>query len=317
MKKSILIAAVFGTLAVTSCKKEEPTPPPVNNTSSLSNYFTNNLNDEKQAFTINASTYNEIVGAEGVKIMIPANSFKDASGNNVTGNMTIELIEILDQSKMILTGMPTTSNGSLLVSGGQLNVKATQSGSQVYLKNTSSIQVMVPTSAPDMNMALFDGITDSNGDVNWVPLDTDTSGAADSVIVVQDSTGGSWGNYYYFNWSDSTLGWINCDYFYASPDPLTTLSAALSSDYDATNTAVYIHVSSINSIAPLWYDGTNFASYTNSIPVGLSVTVVCISEINGDYFSAFVPVTVTANMVVPVTMNATTLAAIENDILNL
>jgi hypothetical protein len=49
----------------------------------------------------------------------------------------------------------------------------------------------------------------------------------------------------------------------------------------------------------------------------MAVTVVCISEISGNYYSAFVPVTVTTNIIVPITMTATTLADFEAAVANL
>lgn len=247
--------------------------------------------------------------------MIPANSFEDANGNLVSGTVTLSLIEILDQSSMILMGMPTTSGGDILVSGGQLNLTATQNGSTVYLADAAAITVMVPTSGYDPNMQLFEGIADTEGDVDWILSVDDSTSLPDSVGFVPDSTGGFFGGYYYFDWTDSTLGWINCDYFYLSGDPLTTLTADLDAAYNNTNTAVYLHFSSLNSIAPLYWDGTNFSS--NSIPENEVLTIVCISEISGTYYSAFVPVTVSANLIVPVTMNATTLSDIETAINNL
>jgi hypothetical protein len=111
------------------------------------------------------------------------------------------------------------------------------------------------------------------------------------------------------------MGWINCDYFYSSGDPLTSLTADLDAQYNVSNTSVYLHFTSMNSVASLYYDGTNFSS--TSIPENMQLTIVCISEISGSYYSALVPVTVTSNLVVPITMSATTLADFEAAIANL
>lgn len=316
MKKLFLNSALAFTVVFVSCKKQEIIPPPAS-TSNLESYFDDNRSDAVQTFTINASTYSQFTGMNGVTVSVPANSFKYANGNPVTGTITMNLIEILDQSSMILMGMPTTSDGEILVSGGQINLTATQNGSQVFLNENASISVFVPTTNIDPSMQLFDGIADSNGDVDWILSVDDSTSFPDSVGFVPDSSGGSFGGYYFFDWTDSSLGWINCDYFYSSPDPLTTLSADLDTQYTASNTAVYLHFSSINSVAPLWQDGPYFSSYLNSIPVGMTVTVVCISEISGQYYSAFVPATVSANIIVPVTMNPATIADIEADIDNL
>lgn len=313
--KKLLLIFIAGSLFTVSCKKDdpnEPEPDPTPTTSNLSSYFDDNLNDKKQSFTINAGTYNQFTGENGVSIIVPANSFVTAGGTPVTGNITMSLIEILDQKNMILSGMPTTSNGQILISGGQINLTAKQGTTPVYLADNASIGVMMPAPNPDFAMQLFDGVVDSDGDVDWI-LSTDSTGTADSITVINDSLGA----YYYFDWADSGLGWINCDYFYSSPDPLTTVHVSTDSAYNQTNTAVFLHFSDINSIAQLWHDGTYFSSYNNSIPLNMSVTVVCISEIDGNYYSAFVPVTVTSNIVVPVTMSPTTLGAFETAVGNL
>lgn len=312
MKNLFLIALALFTVVFTSCKKDEPpTPTPEPTTSNLGGLFTQNLNNAKQTFTFNASIYNEIVGQNGVKVLIPANSFKYANGSTVTGTITFELIEILDQASMILMNKPTTSNGQILVSGGQLKLTATQSGNPIYLKANASVTVMVPTSSPDFAMQLFDGTENGNGQVDWILSVDDSLGTPDSVIIVNDTTT----TYYYFEFDDSTLGWINCDYFWNNPNPQTTVSVNLPDDHVYTNTAVYLHFSTINSVAFLYYNGTSFS--ISNIPEGVQATVVCISEISGTYYSAFIPITVTTNHIESPTMNVTTLADIQATIASL
>ena len=316
MKNLFLIALALFTLVFTSCKKDEPpTPTPEPTTSNLSGMFTQNLNNAKQTFTFNASVYTEIVGQNGVKVLIPANSFKYANGSTVTGTITFELIELLDQASMILTNKPTTSNGQILVSGGQMKLTATQSGSPIYLKANASVSVMVPTSNPDFAMQLFDGTENGNGQVDWILSVDDSLGSPDSVIIVNDSLGGSWSDYYYFEFDDSTLGWINCDYFWNNPNPQTTVTANLPTGHGQTNSNVFLHFSTINSVAGVYWNGTTFL--TTGIPVGTSATLICISEISGTYYSAFIPITVVTNHVENPTMSVTTLADIQATIASL
>ena len=315
MKNLLLTSTIIVSLLAASCKKEEPQPEPVPTTSNLGGLFDQNVTDAKQNFTINASIYNEIIGDNGVKIMVPANSFEDANGNIVSGNVTLELIEVLDQTSMIMMNKPTTSNGGILVSGGQIKLTASQSGSQLFLADNAYLDVMVPTTNADPNMLLFDGTEDSNGDVDWILSTDDTTGYADSTIIVTDSTFLGSSDYYWFSWTDSTMGWINCDYFYYDSNPLTNVYCDLEAQYDYTNTACFIHFSNINSLASLYWSGTNFSS--TGIPETTVATIVCISEISGNYFSAFVPITVTTNLTVNPTMSATTLSAFEAEVDNL
>lgn len=314
MKNLLLTSTITLSLLAASCKKEEPQPLDLP-TSNLSGLFFQKLNDAKQNFTINASVYNEIVGDNGVKIMIPANAFEDANGNIVTGNVTVELIEVLDQTSMIMMNKPTTSGGNLLVSGGELKLTVTQSGNKLYLSDGSALDVMVPAANPDPNMLLFDGTENSEGDVDWILSTDDSTGFADSTVIVTDSTFFGSDDYYWFSWTDSTMGWINCDYFYNDSNPLTTVTLDLDAQYTVSSAACFLHFSTINSVASFYWDGTNF--YANGLPETMTATVVCISEIDGDYFSAFVPITISTNLIVQPTMTATTLADIETAIDNL
>jgi len=314
MKNLLLTSTVVLSLLAMSCKKEEPQPQP-QPTSNLEGLFDQNIIDAKQNFTINSSIYNEIVGENGVKIMVPANSFEDANGNIVSGNVSLELIEILDQKSMILLNKPTVSNGEILVSGGQIKLTVTQSGNKLYLSDGAALNVMVPTANPDPQMLLFDGTENTAGDVNWILSTDDSTGFADSTIIVTDSTFFGSSDYYWFSWTDSTMGWVNCDYFWNDSNPLTTISCDLDDVYDISNTACFIHFTNINSVASLYWNGTLFNG--TGVPETTVATIVCISEIGGDYFSAFVPITVTTNLTITPTMNATTLAAIETEIGNL
>jgi hypothetical protein len=93
---------------------------------------------------------------------------------------------------------PTTSNGSILTTGGELNINAFQNGQKLSLTPNAYVDFKVPTTNPDNNMGLFLGVAENNGDVDWVPADT--LGVSDSVIIINDSTGnGGWADYYYFN----------------------------------------------------------------------------------------------------------------------
>ena len=318
-KKTLLLLSA-ATILVVGCKKEDPVPTPtptpnVPGTSNLSSLFDDNISNKTQTCTIDAATWNSIEGAEGTRVFIPANSFQDASGTPVSGSVEIKMVEILTLADAILTNKPTISNGSLLTTGGELNINAYQGGDVLGLTPGANITFTVPTTTPDNNMGLFLGTPGSNVDVNWVP--SDSLGVTDSVIVAGDTTGsGGWSDYYWFDITGDSLGWINCDYFYGDPNPMTDLSIIPNSGHDETNTMVWIHVASANSVAPTWWDMTDSFDF-NSIPETTNVTIVAISEISGQYYSAIVPITVSTNHVENITLNATTLAQFETDLDNL
>ena len=71
--------------------------------------------DPTQNFTIN--------GPDGVQINCNANSILDSSGQPVNQAVDVTLNEYLTTDKMILGNVPTSSNGSLLVTGGSFDLK--------------------------------------------------------------------------------------------------------------------------------------------------------------------------------------------------
>ncbi|OIQ37144.1 MAG: hypothetical protein BM555_01225 [Crocinitomix sp. MedPE-SWsnd] len=316
MKKLIYSTLAIALLAMTSCKKEEVIPPPTP-TSNLSSYFSDNESNAIQTFTMDASIAMNMTGNNGVKIYVPANSFVYSNGTQVTGTVTVELIEVLDVSAMVKMNKTTTSNGELLVSGGQIKISASQNSSEIYLAPSAAINVSVPTAVADPQMALFTGNQMSDGDVVWTSSLQDSS-QQDSIIITQDTTGGGgWSTYYNFDFDNDSLGWINCDYWWNSGQSLTSVTASLDTAYNTSNTACYLVFPNINSVAALYGTNVSGTFSASGIPVNTSATFVCISEIDDVYYSSFVTNTISTNHVENITMTETTLAAIETAIDNL
>ncbi len=316
MKNKILVGLllIIG-ISIVSCKKNETVPPPkyIADNNAL---FESNRTNATQTFSIDAGIFNEVIGVQGTKIQIPAFSFVSLSGAPISGTIDIDLLEILDQTDMILMNAPTSSNGQILISGGELNVEASQNGNQIYLAPGSQISVQVPNSNPTSEMELFTGLL-AGDSLTWDPS-LDSSGFADTVLIVTDSSG--WGDYYYFDWDDPYLGWINCDYFYGSSSIQTTLTCYLEDEHSFLNTNIFLHFSDINSVLTMYGDYTNPSqqSFVSSgIPEGANITIVAISEISGNYYSAFVPTTVITNHTETLTLSPTTLTDFENDLDNL
>lgn len=72
----------------------------------LSNFFADNVEDAKQSFSIDVANPSLITDNAGTSIQFIVNSFEDASGNTVTGNVDVELIEIYGKSDMVFEIIP-------------------------------------------------------------------------------------------------------------------------------------------------------------------------------------------------------------------
>jgi hypothetical protein len=110
-----------------------------------------------------------LIGEEGTELLIPADAFVHADGTPVTGEVEIKLTEVANKQELILSNLPTQSNGRMLVSGGVIHIEALADGKQLKLADGKSVLVNFPGGyIPDMQ--LFKGQYDAAGTMNWVPM---------------------------------------------------------------------------------------------------------------------------------------------------
>ncbi len=121
-----------------------------------------------QILMIDASRDTIIVGKEGTKLNIKANSFvQKGTDKMVKGAIAIELTEYYKLLDILMANLTTTSNGEQLETGGMLNLKASSNGNQVELKQNASIEISFPYKKKKEDMQLFSGeVNDEN--INWI-----------------------------------------------------------------------------------------------------------------------------------------------------
>ena len=316
LKKSI--ATIAGAaLLFTACKKDDPSttspPEPIPGSVELQTYFDQNISDELQAFTIDASSTQGFTSANGTQITFNGNSFKHSDGSLVTGNVTIELLEIFDKSGMIRMNAPTLGNvpwgmfqpNMPLISGGEFRVKAFQNGEELELNDGFGYNVnsIVPGGGmADPSMQIFYG---RNGDtLTWDP--------ADSSAIFGNGPN-------YVSYFDS-LNWCNIDYFMNSTGPMTTIEVELPSGFTNQNSALFISVDGSNSVAPVWgfENGVYTSAPSYQLPVGMSVHFVAMAVIGGIPQTAIVSAMIQdGHLEVIPSLDPTTDAAFESDLMNL
>lgn len=307
----------------TSCKKKETTTPeedPVINQPGYNNAnavaLLSNLATPLQSYTISASGYNTFVCSNGTSIITYPNAFLTQSGGPVTGVINIQVKDVLSKKAMILNNAIPVSNGQLLVSGGEVYINATQGSQKLKINPASSVYINVPVSgAPSNSMLEFyaQGSSDlSNTNLNWA-----TGTASTTIAVIQDSVSGPAFNYYSFE-CDS-VNWTNCDYFYNLGGAKTTCTVNLTGSFDNSNSVVFISMNGVNALARLssGYSSLSqaFVSYTNSLPEGVTYTVVAISFDGTNYYYGSQAVTMSTNLVVSMPpLTQTTKAQIETNL---
>ncbi len=122
-------------------------------------------------FTVNPNRDTVIKCKEGTLISIPANSFETIDGQlPANGNIKLSVNEYYSVSDMLLANLTTSSNGSMIETGGMFYISATEkdSNDSLKLKKGKDLTFALPNfqSKNMAGMQVFNGVHDSAG-VNW------------------------------------------------------------------------------------------------------------------------------------------------------
>lgn len=286
MRKNQLLAPLF-LLALAAglfgCGKDDASLGSNSQIFTLKKLFST-LASTSQVFTVTAGQTQTITGAYGTRITFRPQSFKNASGGVISsGSVKIELVEIYKPSQMIANRVTTVTGTQLLTSGGSVNIKATQNGTEVL---ASSYQIEFKQPAHSENpMALFKGgpLSADDPTIIW---GSDTSNTV--MRTVKDTN--SENMFFYTFDSCTSFNWINCDYFYDNPNPKTDVSVvATDSTFNKNNTQVFVVFPAINSVASMgMYDATTHKFSLGLpgyfLPIGSEIHIVIISAKNNTYY---------------------------------
>jgi hypothetical protein len=305
--KSLPIIAMSLLLYMTSCKKNKDTAQQNN----PATWLTNNRTHATQTFSIDASAGGVITGTNGSRITFMPGAFKTTVGTPVIGMVDVHLLEALKYCNMLKLNTQTLGIdggvAKLLVSGGQLKLTAYQNGMPILLIESKSTIDIPFAASPDPNMNVFYGSENTSGNLEWTMADTAT------ITIASDSTGS------YYSFPNGHLGWINCDYFWTDPAPQTEVNLVLPQRHNNANTTAWLVFPTINSVAR--FQGVSSTSNATLnighglCPVGATVTIVVLSQVNGQYSSAFINTTITNNHSETVTLTNTTKADFESHLI--
>ena len=259
--KTLSIIAAALVITIFSCKKEDEIPIPYNCTA---NMIADQISEATKTgtYNLNASQL-QITGQSGTMVDFLGTSFKDKDGNDVTGDIDIELIDTQDNKEMLLMGTPTiSSTGQLLVSGGIFAFNPTQNGDDIFIANGSSINVTMNTIDTVNTMTIYTGAVDPvTGEFVWtVSQQTVPPGAS--------------------NFSTGNTGWVNLDY---PPPPCTgTLTIDLPSGRNGNNSAVMVYFADRNSVVTAYdWDADGSFQVDGLLCDSAWVQYVVISQIEG------------------------------------
>jgi hypothetical protein len=240
-----------------------------------------------QSFTVDASSPIQIVGEQGFRFNFPANSFVDANGDAVTGNVEVKLLEITNKTQMLATGITTVSGNTLLISGGMFDVQVSQGGKELSLAPGRQFTVRIPNDGdPDPSMQLFRG---------------EETGDEENPIRWNEDVDSSWVNSQerdsFYNINLNFLRWCNLDKYMGQGLDLTKLSVKLPKNFTNSNTRVFLFIENDNGAVTLFGDKDleEFNTGSYEIPVGFKVKIIALGEIDDEMYYKIVSTTVVDN----------------------
>lgn len=279
MKRIQLLAIAFCSFVfITSCKKtSSPTDIPPSE-AAWQKLYADRTNELTQRATFDASNAAyTFTSTNGTAVTINGGCLRK-NGVAVTGQVTLELLELFNRKDMLLTNKPTMGKATalgdqeMLTSGGSFNIRVKQGDAE--LTTNCSVIITTPTAntggvQPDMKA--FNGSI-VNNDLVW---DVATTWEVYTVPGVNSA----------YKMNVPGFGWYNCDKFIADPRPKTTITAKVPNGY-GKNCAVYLLAKEKpNSLASIY----------GKYPVGLACYLIFLTEKDGQYRWITQETTLTAN----------------------
>ncbi|MGE0637061.1 MAG: hypothetical protein AB7G44_01530 [Bacteroidia bacterium] len=296
MKLKATAYLIIGIFILTGCKKDKLT----------FDSFKSNNETPSQHFTVQGGVATQIHGNKGCTVSFAANSFSVIDGVTYNGTVEIELKELYTKREMIISGVPTGRDSSLLVSQGVYYLKAQKlNGDELVISEFSISKEWSPYPTDQTVLPFLGGSRyGSEDDFGW----SNTSGSVTDTVYNGDT--GYYTMYlastYY---AEQNFNWINCDFFWG--DTLERGDIALPCLGVPNNAKSYLAFKDINSVARGNYYNGEF--YFSNFPVGREVTFLAYYIDDGKIFAATTELTIADNLSVPVTFSEVS----EEDLLDL
>jgi len=352
--KSILSLFIIAVIILTGCKAdsesdvENKEPIKINPLDRLEQVdkLLSELSKKPQQFEVSSNKETEVSGAKGTVIHVDPNRLETIDGSPLGENIQVELLEMTDNSSMLLNNTQTVSNGQILVTGGAYYLNMTSGGKQLKMKEGKGLEVQFPKLSED-EMGLFLGERDSLGQMNWIqanqpfnekkldkpvkPKKKPKKKTTDNIDAIFD---------YVDNYEStlteeelkeyrqkleeydlakqtyqavelSSFGWINCDRFMNDQSPKINIELIVKND-SLSGARFYAIFSDIKSIMTgHYYNGMeNPASFKN-VPKGKDITIIAISVKNEKPYMFETKINTSEIDKVFIDLSATSKAAIE------
>jgi hypothetical protein len=274
---------------------------------------------QKQLKEINASALPQtLTFLDGTKIIFPVGSLTKG-GIPVTGNVSVEVYEVLRRSAVLLSGTNTNhASGAPLESDGFIFVDVKSDGSSVDQNLAVPIKISIPTRKTSGYTQLWVGVDQADkpivaaagNQMGWAaPRAANGQGGKEVGVTASN-----------FTFDFGNLGWINCDVFYSYANPKTTVTVDVVNNPGtfasfrgfSGETFVFFCAKGSNVAAQLYTpNGSGVKSYDNMMPIGAEGRMLAFSIKDGRFYYTAVETTISANQNITLTLAETTEAAVQ------
>jgi hypothetical protein len=149
----------------------------------------------------------------------------------------------------------------------------------------------------DWNMKLFRAGDELNDTDEWIEADENNDGEPDGVEFKEAQ--GANGVMATYNFNLGSFGWSNLDRWYSYAGPKTEIFIDVPEGYDADNCAVFLYYDGENTAIArmdVWNESLEmFTEHYGSIPIGLEVHIIVVTEIDGQVYYALQGTTIVDN----------------------
>jgi hypothetical protein len=253
-----------------SCRLDDISPNPSlpHYYSSFSDMFAQN-GFEVELRTVDASQEMVFTSAHGTNVKIPANSLFFQDGSEAAGAVEIQMIELLNKSDLVMSGLPLEDFGStVLESVGGFKINAWKNNEQINLDGLLTLRFEVnpdnldPLADPAENLSVFYNNTDNT---LWEEANDQSSISYFAVA------GGD-----IFELKGSRIGWISACRPYENTSTTTSLTLISNRNgSDIIDERAFVVFHDFNGMVELPKNGNSFSRV--GLPLGQSATVVLMA----------------------------------------
>jgi len=262
------------------------------------------LNVQPKTLMVDAVNGGSFYGNSGTRYVFYPNSFQSPTGANVTGTVQVQVAEYLQRGDMLFSKMLPISNNEPLISGGEINVVATQNGQSVYLRPHSFFTATIPqTDTASTGMEFFSGrptLDTTTYKANWVHGATDSS-RYNANVFVTSGTGDS------INILSDSLKFCNADKYFQNPNYQSFTVAIVLKDATLTTSSTVFCYAFYDQYKGVWALGFN-GKYLNGVFTenhvpNIPVHFVAMTVVNGKFYGGVLATTPATGMNYTITLS--------------